>query len=264
MGSVTRTIEQEPALSIEHLSVVFGTERRVVDDLTLSVPTGALYGIVGPNGAGKTTTLLAALGLVDRSEGLTTVFGVDTLRDADRVKPLVGIQADALPPLPQLTGRQWLIYLSQLWGIDRPEERADSLLEQLTLDKADSTLIANYSAGMAKKIAIASALVHRPRLLVLDEPFESLDPLAVRRVRTLLQSHTEDGGTIVVSSHSMALVEQIATHVAVLADGHLQACGEVAVVRGQHGNLEDAFVAIVGATTAHRTSVQRSASREDR
>lgn len=236
----------------------------MVDDLTLTVPTGALYGIAGPNGAGKTTTLLAALGLIDRAAGLTAVFGVDALRHADQVKPLVGIQADALPPLPQLTGRQWLTYLGQLWGIDRPEDRADSLLEQLTLDKTDSTLIANYSAGMAKKVAIASALVHRPRLLVLDEPFESLDPLAVRRVRTLLQNHTEDGGTVVLSSHSMALVEQIATHVAVLADGHLQVCGEVAVVRGQHGNLEDAFVEIVGATASHRISVQRSANREDR
>ena len=148
----------------------------------------------------------------------------------------------------RLTGRELLTYLGQLRGLDPATvaARAGELLEVLELTEAERTLVIDYSAGMRKKITLATALLHTPRLLVLDEPFEAIDPVSAATIRTILRRFVDAGGSVVISSHVMALVEQLCDHVGVIAKGRLVAAGTLDQVRGD-GSLDDAFVRLVGA-----------------
>jgi ABC-2 type transport system ATP-binding protein len=154
----------------------------------------------------------------------------------------------ALPE--RLTGRELLTYLGQLRGLDQATvaTRVQELLEVLELTEAERTLVIDYSAGMRKKITLATALLHTPKLLVLDEPFESIDPISAITVRTILRRFVDAGGSVVISSHVMALVEQLCDHVGLIARGRLVVAGRLDEVRGQ-GSLDDAFVRLVGAPT---------------
>jgi ABC-2 type transport system ATP-binding protein len=168
--------------------------------------------------------------------------------DPVAAKQLVGVLPDGLALPERLTGRELLNYLGLLRGLDRATvaARAQELLAVLELTEAEGTLVADYSAGMRKKITLATALLHTPRLLVLDEPFEAIDPVSAATIRTILRRFVEGGGSVVLSSHVMALVEQLCDHVGVIAKGRLAAAGTLEEVRGQ-GSLEDAFVRLVGA-----------------
>jgi ABC-2 type transport system ATP-binding protein len=167
--------------------------------------------------------------------------------DPVAAKRLVGVLPDGLALPERLTGRELLHYLGLLRGLDRATvaARAQGLLAVLELTAAEGTLVADYSAGMRKKITLATALLHTPRLLVLDEPFEAIDPVSAATIRVILRRFVE-GGSVVLSSHVMALVEQLCDHVGVIAKGRLAAAGALEEVRGQ-GSLEDAFVRLVGA-----------------
>lgn len=238
-----------PALEFSGLTKEFGGTA-VVDAIDLAVPAGSFFGLVGPNGAGKTTSLLMASGLLRPDGGRVRVFGHDVWQDPVRAKGLMGVLPDGLALPDRLTGREVLTYLGLLRGMPREvvDERAEELIAVLDLGGAETTVVVDYSTGMRKKITLAVALLHAPRLLVLDEPFEAVDPVSAATIRTILQRFVRGGGSVVFSSHVMALVEQLCDHVAVIAEGRVVACGALDDVRGDQ-RLEDAFVDIVGART---------------
>ncbi|WP_187361491.1 ATP-binding cassette domain-containing protein [Phytoactinopolyspora mesophila] len=218
-----------------------------VAGLDLDVPTGSFFGLVGPNGAGKTTTLSMATGLMRPDAGTAFVLGHDVWSDPVAAKRLLGVLPDGLALFDRLTGAQLLEYIGRLHSLDRElaQQRAAELLDVLDLADAGDTLVVDYSAGMTKKIGLACALIHGPRILTLDEPFESVDPVSAATIRSILRSFAANGGTVVVSSHVMALVEQLCDHVAIIAGGQVLSSGALDDVRGT-GSLEDRFVSLVG------------------
>ena len=238
-----------PALEFAGLLKRFG-DNVAVDHIDLVVPAGSFFGLVGPNGAGKTTSLSMAVGLLRPDGGTVRIFGRDVWADPVAAKALIGVLPDGLALPDRLSGREILLYLGLLRGMPREivAERADELLRVLELDGAEGTAVVDYSTGMRKKITLATALLHNPRLLLLDEPFEAVDPVSAATVRTILQRFVAGGGSVIFSSHVMALVERLCDHVAVIAKGTVVASGPLDEVRdGQP--LEDAFVHIVGART---------------
>jgi ABC-2 type transport system ATP-binding protein len=238
-----------PALQLAGLSKRFG-DKVAVDNLSLTVPIGSFYGLVGPNGAGKTTTLSMATGLLRPDAGQSLVHGIDLWQEPIKAKALIGNLSDGVKLFDRLTGEQLVTYNGLLFGLERAEvaERVADLLKLLDLESAAGTLVVDYSAGMTKKIALACALVHAPRLLVLDEPFESVDPVSAANIRDILTGYVQNGGTVIVSSHVMDLVQRMCDHVAVVANGRVLVAGTVDEVRGE-STLEDRFVELVGGRT---------------
>jgi ABC-2 type transport system ATP-binding protein len=236
-------------MQLTGLRKAFG-EKLAVDDLDLTVPAGSFYGLVGPNGAGKTTTLSMATGLLRPDAGQSLIYGVDMWREPLTAKMLIGNLSDGVKLFDRLTGEQLVTYNGLLFGLDRAEvaERVGDLLKLLDLEGAAGTLVVDYSAGMTKKIALACALVHAPRLLVLDEPFESVDPVSAANIRDILTGYVANGGTVIVSSHVMDLVQRMCDHVAVVSGGTVLVAGTVDEVRGD-STLEDRFVDLVGGRT---------------
>jgi ABC-2 type transport system ATP-binding protein len=245
----TEAADTAPALRISGLRKRFG-DTLAVDDLHLSVPRGSFFGLVGPNGAGKTTSLSMSVGLLRPDAGNVRIFGLDVWENPARAKELVGVLPDGLALPERLTGRELLTYTAQLRGLDRGTvaARADELLHVLQLTEAETTLVIDYSAGMRKKIGLATALMHAPKLLVLDEPFEAVDPVSASTIRTILRRFVAAGGAVVLSSHVMELVEKLCDHVAVITRGRVVASGAVDEVRGDR-TLEQAFVHLVGGHT---------------
>ncbi|HEX5857204.1 MAG TPA: ABC transporter ATP-binding protein [Microbacterium sp.] len=235
-----------PAVELRGLTKRFG-EKVAVDNLHLTVPVGSFYGLVGPNGAGKTTTLAMATGLLTPDAGQALIGGIDMWLEPLRAKALIGNLADGVQLFDRLTGEQLVTYNGMLFGLKRDEvaARVADLLRLLDLEEAAGTLVVDYSAGMTKKIALACALVHAPRILVLDEPFESVDPVSAANIRDILTGYVHNGGTVIVSSHVMDLVQRMCDHVAVVSTGHVLAAGTVDEVRGGM-SLEDRFVDLVG------------------
>ena len=239
-----------PALELVGLVKEF-RGRRVVHGLSLAVPRGSLYGLVGPNGAGKTTTLSMATGLLRPDGGTARVLGHDVWRDPASAKAVMGVAPDGMRLFEQLSGRELLAYVGALRRMPREvtAARADELLAVLDLADDARTVVADYSAGMVKKVSLAAALIHAPRLLVLDEPFEAVDPVSGQTIRTILRRYVAGGGTVVMSSHVMELVEGLCDRVAVIAGGRVLAEDTVGgLTRG--GSLHDRFLELVGASDA--------------
>jgi len=217
-----------------------------VDHIDLTVPTGSFFGLVGPNGAGKTTSLAMATGLLRPDGGSVHIFGVDVWREPARAKALIGVLPDGMSLPERLTGREVLSYLGALHRLDRAlvAERVQELLDVLELTEADGTLVVDYSTGMRKKIGLASALLHAPRLLVLDEPFEAVDPVSATTIKSILTRFVAGGGSVIFSSHVMATVEQLCDRIAVISKGQVRAAGPMAEVRAGD-DLEQRFVELV-------------------
>ncbi|WP_417218783.1 ABC transporter ATP-binding protein [Arthrobacter sp.] len=234
------------AISLRGLGKRYG-QKIAVNGISLDVPAGSFYGLVGPNGAGKTTALSMATGMLRPDVGQAYVHGVDVWDNTLRAKKLLGVLADGVRLFDRLSGRQLVTYSGLLRGMDATTvaERTDDLLRVLDLEDAGGKLVVDYSAGMTKKIALATALIHSPRVLVLDEPFEAVDPVSAANIRDILADYVHHGGTVVVSSHVMDLVQRMCSHVAIISDGNLLAAGTVDEVRGE-GSLEDTFVQMVG------------------
>ncbi len=222
-----------------------------VAGLSLDVPTGSFYGLLGPNGAGKTTTLSMAVGLLRPDMGQAFLLGHDVWTDPTSAKARLGVLPDGVRLFDRLSGPDLLAYQGLLRGMDPAtvDQRARELLEVLELGADNRTMVVDYSAGMKKKIGLACALLHAPRLLVLDEPFEAVDPVSAALIRDILQRYVTGGGTVVFSSHVMAVVERLCDHVAIMAGGALRVHGTLAQVRGDR-SLEDIFVQVVGGRTA--------------
>jgi len=219
-----------------------------VAGIDLDVPAGSFFGLLGPNGAGKTTTLRMATGLLRPDAGRVTVAGLDVWHDPVRAKAAMGILPEDVPLFDRLSGHELLVYNGLLRSMERPvvEARAAELLDVLALTDAADTMVVDYSQGMRKKIGLACALLHAPRVLFLDEPFESVDPVSARTIREVLAHVTDSGGTVVFSSHVMELVERLCDRVAIMHGGNVIAAGTMDGVRGGRP-LEEVFVTLVGA-----------------
>ncbi|SFK22273.1 ABC transporter ATP-binding protein [Cellulomonas sp. KH9] len=235
-----------PALALQGLWRRFG-DKVAVAGIDLTIPSGSFYGLVGPNGAGKTTSLSMATGLLRPDAGTVLVHGVDLWANPVEVKRMLGVLPDGVRLFDRLTGAQLVTYAGLLQGLDRATvaARTDDLLAAVGLSDDRDTLVVDYSAGMTKKVALACALVHAPRVLVLDEPFEAVDPVSAANIREILHQYVAGGGTVVVSSHVMDLVQRMCDHVAVIAEGHVLAAGTVDEVRAGR-SLEERFVELVG------------------
>ena len=238
-----------PAVEIQGLRKSFGGTAAVAG-LDLVVPAGSFFGLVGPNGAGKTTTLQMVTGLLRPDAGRALIEGVDVWVDPVGARRSIGVLPEDLALFDRLTGRQLLTYTGLLRELapDTVRQRTEQLLDVLGLGEAAGVLVVDYSHGMRKKIALAAALLHAPRILFLDEPFEAIDPVSARTLRAVLERHTTNGGTVVFSSHVMELVERLCNRVGIVDRGRLVAQGTLDEVRGG-GSLEEAFVGLVGAAS---------------
>ena len=235
-------------MSLRALTKRFGAKVAVAG-VDLDIPAGSFFGLVGPNGAGKTTTLKMTTGLLRPDRGTAVVDGTDVWRDPVTAKAHMGVLPEELRLFERLTGEELLTYNGLLRGMDPTvvADRSRDLLGVLGLADAARTMVVDYSQGMRKKIALACALLHAPRVLFLDEPFESVDPVSARTIRQVLERYTESGATVIFSSHVMDTVQRVCDRVAVMHAGRLVAAGTVDEVRGGR-SLEDAFVALVGAS----------------
>jgi ABC-2 type transport system ATP-binding protein len=234
------------AIRLVGLTKRFGTTI-AVDALDLEVRAGTFFGIVGPNGAGKTTTLSMMTGLLRPDAGSVEVDGVDVWKDPDAARRRIGVLPDRLRLFDRLTGAQLLYYAATLRGIDRATARARlaGLAEALGFEDALGRLVSDYSAGMSKKLALAAAMIHAPRVLVLDEPFESVDPVSASNVVDVLRRFVGSGGTVVLSSHGMDFIERVCDDVAIIVGGGVRAIGSVAEVAGA-ATLEERFIELAG------------------
>jgi ABC-2 type transport system ATP-binding protein len=243
-------VTDSSALALRGLTKQFD-RKFAVAGIDLDVPVGSFYGLLGPNGAGKTTTLSMAVGLLRPTSGRAFVLGLDVWTDPVRTKRQLGVLPDAVRMFDRLSGAELLAYHGLLRGMppEVVDKRSKELLDVLGLTDAGGTLVVDYSAGMKKKIGLACALLHAPRLLVLDEPFESVDPVSGALIRDILQRFVAGGGTVIFSSHVLELVERLCTHVAILADGRIKTVGTLDEVRAGR-DLEDVFVEVVGGRVA--------------
>lgn len=234
------------ALSLVGLYKHFGP-KVAVNHINLDVPRGSFFGLVGPNGAGKTTALTMATGLLKPDGGEAIVDGVNVWDHPLEAKRRLGILQDGVKLFDRLSGAQLLAYSGYLRGMDKDivAQRSTELLQAFDLIGDAGKLVVDYSAGMTKKIGLACALIHAPSVLVLDEPFEAVDPVSAANIRDILTAFVGSGGTVIVSSHVMDLVQRMCDRVAVIAGGNVLAAGTVDDVRAGE-SLEDRFVKLVG------------------
>jgi ABC-2 type transport system ATP-binding protein len=240
----------DAALSVRGLTKQFGGVT-AVDSVDLEITAGTFYGFVGPNGAGKTTTLAMITGLLRPDAGVVRIHGADVWRNAGVAKRSLGVLPDNLRLFDRLTGAEFLHHAGALRGLDHDTtaRRIDDLVEGFGLRHSLDRFVSDYSAGMVKKIAIAAAMIHSPRLLVLDEPFESVDPVSANAVIGILKKYAAAGGTVLLSSHSMGLIERTCDAVAIIANGRMLAAGPLAeVLDGE--SLETRFVDLAGGAGA--------------
>ena len=241
------SIPSPPAVTLRSLQKRFGAKHAVAG-VDLDIPSRTFFGIVGPNGAGKTTTLRMATGLLRPDGGSATVDGIDVWAHPVEAKRRMGVLPEQLQLFDRLAASELLTYVGLLRGMDEATvvARGRDLLATLGLQEAAGVAVADFSQGMRKKIGLACALLHAPRVLFLDEPFESVDPVSARTLRSVLQQFVNAGGTVVLSSHVMDTVERLCQHVAVFHMGRVVATGPTEVLRGER-HLEDVFAELVGA-----------------
>lgn len=242
------------AIRTEKLTRHFGN-LVAVDAMDLQVTAGQFFGFLGPNGAGKSTTIKMLTGLLTPSSGRVEVLGLDFAAHPVEVKRQIGVVPEGMGLFDRLTGSDYLRFVGRMYGLDKQttERRAEELLEFMQLADRPKTMIVDYSHGMQKKLALAAAVIHGPRVLFLDEPFEGVDALAAGALKSLLGRMTERGVTIFLTSHVMEIVERLCSHVAIIHKGRLVAQGSIEELRagvpadaGGKVTLEQIFLSIVG------------------
>ena len=237
------------ALEIRGLTKCF--ERPAVDGLDLTVRAGEFYALLGPNGAGKTTTLRMVVGLLRPDAGAISVLGIDALADPVTAKQVMAWISDEPMIYDKLTPFEYLEFVAGLWGIDAAaaEARAVELLGWLGLTDHAHERCEGFSKGMRQKVALAGALVHDPRLIVLDEPLTGLDAASARQVKAVLRERVEAGGTVIMTTHILEVAERMADRIGVIAGGRLIAHGTLDELRGQASKstttLEDTFLTLI-------------------
>jgi ABC-2 type transport system ATP-binding protein len=240
---------EQSALRVQGLTKRF--DRVAVDALDLTIHSGEFYALVGPNGAGKTTTLRMVAGLLRPDAGSVAVFGIDALRDPLAAKQVMAWVSDEPLIYDKLTPLEYLEFVGGLWGVDPATSQASAheLLISLGLERNLHERCEGFSKGMRQKVALAGALVHDPRLIILDEPLTGLDAVSARHVKGLLADRVQAGCTVIMTTHILEVAERMADRIGVIASGRLLAQGTLAELRQQNGHtdtsLEDLFIALV-------------------
>lgn len=238
-----------PALMLDTLGKTF--DRPAVVDLSLRVAPGEFYALVGPNGAGKTTTLKMIAGLLRPDTGGISVYGIDALQDPLAAKRIVAWVSDEPMIYEKLTPFEYLEFVAGLWEMPAAvaEERARALIDCLGLGAYAHERCQGFSKGMRQKVALAGALVHDPKLIILDEPLTGLDAASARRVKDVFLERLRDGAAVVMTTHILDVAERMAERIGVIAEGRLIAEGNLAELRRQAGmgdrSLEDVFLELV-------------------
>ena len=243
-----------PAIAVRNLRKVYGN-KAAVDGLDLEVPRGCFFGFLGPNGAGKTTTIRMLMGLAQPTSGAIELLGLPMPERALEVKQKIGLVPDESLLFDHLTGFEFTEFVGRMYGLPRPvaRERAAELLTLFELDGSQRKLIGEYSKGMRKRLAMAAALIHRPELFLMDEPFEGVDAVGARLMKDLLLDQVRQGATVFLTSHVLEVVERLCDRVAIIDEGKLVLCRDMAEVRSGSESLEDVFVRVVGAVRTAET-----------
>ena len=241
-----------PAISVRDLRKVYGN-KAAVDGLSLTVPRGCFFGFLGPNGAGKSTTIRMLTGLIPPTSGSIELLGMPM--PANRrleIKQRIGLVPDESLLFDRLTGAEFLEFVGRMYGLARPvaRERAGELLELFELDENGRKLIAEYSKGMRKRVAMAASLIHHPDLFLMDEPFEGVDAVGARLMKDILLDQVRRGATIFLTSHVLEVVERLCDRVAIIHEGKIVTEGTLRELRAGSETLEDVFVRVVGAERA--------------
>jgi len=251
-------------IKTEHLTKHYGP-LTAVEDVSFQVGPGEVLGFLGPNGAGKSTTIKMLTGLLAPSSGRMQLLGLDFAKNVVEVKRQIGVVPEGMGLFERLTGIEYLRFVGRMYGLPKAttEKRADELLEFMQLADREKTLIADYSHGMQKKLALAAAVIHGPRILFLDEPFEGVDALAAGALKALLGRMTERGVTIFLTSHVLEIVERLCSHVGIIHKGRLVAQGSLEELRagiggddGEKTTLEQIFLSIVGQSGAEQARLE--------
>jgi ABC-2 type transport system ATP-binding protein len=246
-ASFRRATDMTPAILARGLKKFYGA-KAAVDGVDLEVPRGSFFGFLGPNGAGKSTTIRMLTGLIPANEGSIEILGYKLPEQELEIKGRIGLVPDESLLFDRLTGAEYLEFVGRMYGLERKTaiERARGLLELLELE-VDRKIIAEYSKGMRKRVAMAASLIHHPELFLMDEPFEGVDAVGARLMKDILQDLVRRGATIFLTSHVLEVVERLCDRVAIINDGRIVTSGTLEELRAGGESLEDAFVRIVGA-----------------
>src|ERR1700720_1396944 len=236
-----------PAISTEHLTRRFG-DLVAFQDVNLRVAPGQFFGFLGPNGAGKSTTIKILTGLLAPSSGRMQILGVDLAQDSVEVKRQIGVVPEGMALFGRLTGSEYLNFVGRMYGLDRETaaKRAAELLDFMQLADQPKKLVTDYSHGMQKKLALAAAVIHGPRILFLDEPFEGVDAISSGTLKAMLQRMIARGATGFLTSHVLEIVERLCTHVGIIHRGRLVAQGSLEELRA---GVEARSAGLPGAVT---------------
>ncbi len=245
-------------IKIDGLTRSFG-DQIAVNSISLEIPKGAMFGFLGPNGAGKTTTLRMLMGLLHPTGGSALIDGIDVTVDPIAVRARVGYLPDEIFLYDYLTGYQFLEFVADIHNLapEIKKKRINELLELFALTDAADDYTVNYSFGMKKKIALAGIVIHSPRLLILDEPFNGLDPQATRDFRILLEKMVSDGTTVIFSSHVLEVVEKLVTHIGIIFHGNMRFCDSIDRVIKEYGSLETAFFKLTAADQPEEKTISQ-------
>ena len=228
-----------------------------VRGIDLEIRGGELFGLLGPNGAGKTTTMRMIAGILAPTSGMIEIAGINVMKRPVLAKANLGFIPDRPFVYDKLTGAEFLRFTAALFGQDGPavEDRLSELLDLFELTRWKHELTESYSHGMRQKLIIASALVHRPKVIVVDEPMIGLDPKSVRLLKQIFRSFVARGGTVLMSTHTLEIVEEMCDRVGIIRHGELAACGTIDELRrgGDHGDagLEEVFLRLTGGHVEH-------------
>ncbi|MBI3991189.1 MAG: ABC transporter ATP-binding protein [Candidatus Omnitrophica bacterium] len=230
-------------IQIEHLTKKFGSTT-AVDNLTLRIKKGELFSFLGPNGAGKTTTIKTVTGLLKPTSGRVLVGGYDIQKEPLMAKRLIGYIPDVPFLYEKLTGLEFLKMIAGLYELDGKDflRDADELLETFSLEKNKNQLIEDYSHGMRQKLVMAACLLHKPDVIIVDEPFVALDPKSARIVKDVFKQKAKEGVTVFMSTHTLSVAEELSDRVGIINTGKLIALGSVRDIKGQSACLEDIFL----------------------
>lgn len=241
-------------IETHNLTKAFG-EKVAVIHLNIQVERGSFYGFLGPNGAGKSTTIKMLTGILGATAGDARVLGYRMDRQPLKAKQRIGVVPEQLSLFENLNAREYLMFIGRMYKMPKPviQRRSEELLELLGLEDTGKTLTLEFSHGMKKKLSLAAALIHDPDLLFLDEPFEGIDAIASRTIRTVLDQFVARGSTIFITSHILEIVERLCSHVGIIADGKLVQQGTLTEVT-QGGRLEEAFVQALGDNDTEHTA----------
>jgi ABC-2 type transport system ATP-binding protein len=237
-----------PMIHLDNVSKSYGA-KLAVDRLSLEVTPGELFAFLGPNGAGKTTTIKMLCGLLFPTSGRVLIGGLDMRLEGDRARQLISYVPDMPYLYEKLTGREFLHFIAEMYGLpdELARERIDAVIQSFRLGEFVDDLTEKYSHGMRQRTVFASALVHGPKLLIVDEPTVGLDPYSVRQLKDELRRLSEEGTTVFLSSHSLDVVEELASRVAIFNQGRLVGCGTIDALRAEarvDGPLEKLFLAL--------------------